>query len=305
MSDHDAAPDPMDKAYIEAEAVLSDEAARAARRARVLAAMAGEPAVASPPASRPAWARGRWLAAAGVAGLAVFLAFQVYTPVSIRPQTAPPAPPASAAAPIPIPIRGADGIAAPPPPAKVPTATSRPASRMPVVTPPPARSPTAAVAPAPAPAPRQNAQPAAAPAPPISSLSEIQEIVVTGQRRTKGDSESAARVGREPTLQSGAAVSPSGAAPPDQAAGLRAAAAAGRPADVAALLAKGVLVDVPDADGNTALMMAVRADHPSVAAALRRRGASLDLRNHAGESARDMARLIGDAKLDQALGLDP
>jgi hypothetical protein len=42
VSDHDAAPDPIDKAYVQAEALLSDEEARAARRARVLAAVARE-----------------------------------------------------------------------------------------------------------------------------------------------------------------------------------------------------------------------------------------------------------------------
>ena len=42
MSDHDAAPDPIDKAYVQAEAMLDDEAARAARRARVLGAVAAE-----------------------------------------------------------------------------------------------------------------------------------------------------------------------------------------------------------------------------------------------------------------------
>ena len=48
MSDPDAMPDPIDKAYVEAEAVLSDEAARAARRARVLAAVATEGATKAP-----------------------------------------------------------------------------------------------------------------------------------------------------------------------------------------------------------------------------------------------------------------
>ena len=33
MSDHDAAPDPIDKAYAQAEARLDDEAARAAHKA--------------------------------------------------------------------------------------------------------------------------------------------------------------------------------------------------------------------------------------------------------------------------------
>ena len=74
MSEHDDAPDPIDKAYVEAEAmlgdVLGDDEARAARRARVLAAVEREtatPAVApdtSLPSRRPDWRRGGWLAAA-------------------------------------------------------------------------------------------------------------------------------------------------------------------------------------------------------------------------------------------------
>ncbi|MFI4936360.1 MAG: hypothetical protein ACHP7N_17255, partial [Caulobacterales bacterium] len=78
MSDHDApdndAPerdagsDPVDKAYVQAEAHLGDDDARAARRARVLGAVASEPAT---PISEPrpvrrqgGWRGGGWLAAA-------------------------------------------------------------------------------------------------------------------------------------------------------------------------------------------------------------------------------------------------
>src|SRR6185369_11022180 len=94
MSDHDAAPDPMDKAYAQAEAILHDESARAARRARVLAAVAREPApppaVSSPAIRRPAWGRGGWLVAASVAGASVLLATQVHLPA---PNQRPPQPP--------------------------------------------------------------------------------------------------------------------------------------------------------------------------------------------------------------------
>ena len=93
--------------------------------------------------------------------------------------------------------------------------------------------------------------------------------------------------------------------PSDEAARLRAAAAGGRAAEVEALLAEGVPIDSPDADGQTALMKAIQADHPAAAALLRRHGASLDRKNHAGESARDMATAKGDAELDQAIGLGP
>jgi hypothetical protein len=52
-------------------------------------------------------------------------------------------------------------------------------------------------------------------------------------------------------------------------------------------------------------MKSIQADQPAAAALLRRHGASLDRANHAGESARDMAMLKGDAKLSQAIGLGP
>ncbi|MDB5431866.1 MAG: hypothetical protein JWP35_2982, partial [Caulobacter sp.] len=59
MSDHDATPDPIDEAYAQAEAALSDDAARAARRARVLGAIADAPATPAaepaPMATRPGW----------------------------------------------------------------------------------------------------------------------------------------------------------------------------------------------------------------------------------------------------------
>lgn len=86
---------------------------------------------------------------------------------------------------------------------------------------------------------------------------------------------------------------------------LRAAAAAGRISDIEALLAEGAAIDVPDADGNTALMKSIQADRPAIAALLRRHGASLDRRNHAGESARDLARARADPALNRALGLEP
>lgn len=95
------------------------------------------------------------------------------------------------------------------------------------------------------------------------------------------------------------------ARPADQAARLRAAATAGRTAEVESLLHQGAPADAPDANGDTALIKSVQADHPAAAAALRRHGASLDHRNNAGESARDIAAAKGDAALDQAIGLGP
>ena len=92
---------------------------------------------------------------------------------------------------------------------------------------------------------------------------------------------------------------------PDGGARLRAAAAAGRLAEVEALLDQGESVDAPDADGDTALMKSILADRPAAAAVLRRHGASLDRRNHAGESARDLAMASEDTALQRALGLAP
>jgi len=86
---------------------------------------------------------------------------------------------------------------------------------------------------------------------------------------------------------------------------LCAAAAAGRLAELEALLAQGAPVDATDADGDTALMKSVEADQPAAAALLRRHGASLDQRNRAGLSARDMAMKTDDPALNHALGLDP
>ena len=93
------------------------------------------------------------------------------------------------------------------------------------------------------------------------------------------------------------------ALPASDEARLRAAAAAGRTAEVQALLAQGVRVDAADADGDTALMQSIRADHPAAAALLRRHGASLERTNHAGQSARDLALAKPDAEIDEALGL--
>jgi hypothetical protein len=337
MSDHDAAPDPMDKAYAQAEAVLGDEAARAARRARVLAAVARAPA--EPPAEsapamrRPAWRRGGWLAAASVGGLSLYLAAQVY-----RPAPTPPQPQTAPAAPAVVPATPAQGVAAPATPA---ARTPQPAPRA------PARAPRVATSSSPGVS-------AVAPPPPPASSSEV---VVTGARREPAEMASsrarppgggpadqaadadvlerralkatpnpsfapaappAARAaapsssqsvqelvvtsGRQAREAPPAAVS-SKASPSERAARLRDAAAAGRVTEVKALLAKDVPVDAADDDGETALMKAVQADQPAAAALLRRHGASPDRQNRAGASARDMARSIGDPELDQALGV--
>jgi hypothetical protein len=162
-------------------------------------------------------------------------------------------------------VAPAEEPAAPPPP-PVPTIEHR-------IAPPPA-------------APR-----AAAPAPAAArSSSEIQELVVTSERRQDSRREVPAAL-----LKRGS--------PAELALALRDAAGAGRIADLKALLARGVPVDAPDDEGETALMKAIQADQPAAAALLRRHRASVDLKNRAGVSARDMATAMDDAELNRALGL--
>jgi len=85
----------------------------------------------------------------------------------------------------------------------------------------------------------------------------------------------------------------------------RAAARAGRTAEVQEFLDRHIPVDSADADGETALMKSVRADQPATAALLIRHGASLDRKNNAGFSARDIAMQVNDPALKRALGLQP
>lgn len=321
MSDHDAAPDPIDKAYAQADAVLSDDEARAARRARVLAAVARElatpPAAASPSMRRPAWRRGGWLVAASVAGLGLFVATQIYEPVRRQPlQTAPPPAPVSRS----IATSPAPSTAAPSPPLET-------APRTIAVAPPAATPSPPEVAALPPPPPLELPPAPKAPPPPP------RDVVITGERRAPApaandagllsgrsgdnavDAQNSARRAMKPSPAPAFAPAPpppmarlepsAGLQPEQPAASLRAAAAAGRTAKIEALLAQGVPVDAPDADGDTALMKSVQADQPAAAALLRRHGASPDHRNRAGESARDMAAAKGDAELIQAIGLGP
>lgn len=323
MSDHDT-PDPIDKAYDQAEAMLSDDAARAARRARVLAAVAHEPAMAAasvaaapvaahpisaPQVRRSVWRRNGWLAAACVAVLCVVLAVQ-YRPPVVRPHPAarPSAPAAAAALP---------ATAVMPPSAAV--------SETPHRTPP--QPPQLKKAPRSEPARAETAppKPKAFPAAPPES---VQEVVVTGSRiphpgltsaspLTTADASSAKAADDRayapvaapappppPPLLAAQAEPMFGARDIAPAESLAAAAAAGRTAEVERLLAHGAAVDATDAKGDTALMRSIRADKPAVASVLLRHGASLDRKNKAGESARDMAKAVDDAKLDKALGIE-
>ena len=317
MSDEDLSPDPVDKAYAQAEALLGDEAARGSRRAKVLAAVA-ETAAPAVRAQRPAaWPRAVWLTAAGIAGVALVVASQSRLADRFRLQTPPPPPakaPALAVAPSIVPPASPleQPPALPPPPPRPPNALSPL-----VIVPPPA--PPVASAPTVAPSLRtQSPPPPPSPSAAAAGPAEVSEVVATGSY-IKGAPEDAS-IPVEVTTRSDVAEKASGAlsanvrtpapgrlaAPPnDVAVRLRAAAAAGRIVEVNALLAQGAVVDAPDEGGNTALMKSIQANHPDLAAALRRRGASLDVKNRAGQSARDMATALGDAKLNQALGLTP
>ena len=314
MSDPDARPDPMDKAYVGAEAVLDEAAARAARRARVLEAVAREPATpqaaALPSTRRPVWRPARWLAAACVAGLGLFAVTQIYQPARRQTPTAP-IMPSEAPTPSAQPSVAQPETPAPPAVAAAPrAATPASPSAIAKAEPPP---PPSAVAMAPAP----EAFPAgaAAPPPPPPSAASVAAEEREGDEAVAAQSTARVATKQVPvaisafTSQSRAVqpISPEALAglPPDQAARLRAAAAAGRTAEVKTLLARGVAVDAPDADGDTALMKSIQADQPATAALLRRHGASLDRENNAGESARAMATAKDDAALDRAIGLGP
>jgi cytoskeletal protein RodZ len=259
-----------------------------------------------PSARRRPWRPGRWLAAACVAGLGLLAVAQIYEPARRQTPIAPTAP----AAPTPAvqPSAGRQGAVAPAPSApSAPTAAVAPPASPPALA--KAEPPPPALAMPPAP----EAFPAvAAPAPPPPPAPS--SVVVEQRQRDEAAADQTAA--RSAVMQAPAArlaaplAAPTGAeslggAPPSPAVRLRAAAAAGRTAEVEALLAHGVPVDAVDANGDTALMKSIQADQPAVAALLRRQGASLDLRNHAGETARDMARAKGDAALDQAIGPGP
>ena len=298
MSDQDPAPDPMDKAYAQAEAMLDDEAARAARRARVLGAVARE--AEAPPAipSRPrlSWRRGGWLAAACVAGLSALVTVRLYPTAVVRHEP-PPANPPVAAAPAPAPAQP-PAIAAPPAPgalAPIPRrAAAKPAGAKPAET----RSALAGDAAAVSPPPPPTFQLPPAPAPPATEAPSqaLEEAVVTARRAEP----SAVRRAPSAAMEAFAPASPALGA-----SRLRAAAAAGKVPELTMLLTQGAAIDAPDDKGETALMKAVQAHHPDAVALLRRRGADLDLKNRAGASARDMAASIDDPELNQALGLAP
>ena len=355
----DDMPDPVDEAYVRAQAMLSqdDEAARAARRARVLAAVAGsagqepEPEAAPEPAvdlvqlpprrrSLPSW--GGWLAAASVAAVSLLMVTQFYQPIRPPPPAttaaanASPAPPSGPVLAKPNPA--ADGAAAPPKsePSNVAPAQAEPpppseAARDRLAKPP---APEAAAPPAPAsPPPVAYAQPAPPPPPPpqpsdnvVAGASRRAAPTALAAPQTAAPQQAAPLVAplaaapkattNAPAARGGAArdeadspaigemvVTAERTAPRDPAARLRVAAAQGSLAEAKTLIARGARVDAADADGDTALIVAVRSDKPEVAALLRRHGASLGHRNQAGESARSLAAALADPEMDRALRL--
>jgi len=301
-------PDPLDKAYREAEALLDDAEARAARRARVLGAVAEQPAApAYPPPAAAGRRWGGWLAAASVVGLSLLTLSQIYRP------GAPPAPPpvVSKATVAPAPLTVAPPVAQ-------------------IAVPPEPAAPRVRAAPAPATPVRDELR--AFPASPVIPAPERQSSVLGGSAvQADGRAANVPSVGYSggyAAKPAPAAPAPALAAPPpppppppsppapvmqspnaltqttlnDR---LYVAAAAGRSDEVKALLEQGAPVDAADADGDTALMKAVRADRPSIVRILRRHGASSDRRNQSGESARDLAAARNDPKLNRALGLGP
>ena len=327
MPDHNPIPDPLDQAYVQAEALLSDEAARAARRAKVLAAVAqlanADDAPETPVLAarqRPRmWRLGGGLVAASIAGLCLLLPHQLHSPPSGVQSGAQPAaqPAAQRAAAEPSLAAGSSALSpraaerpVPPrlsqvPPAPPPVVVwESPAAQEPPTQPAPAAFPVAPLAPAPAMAP---APPPPAPAPLQSAdagQTTLQETVVTAQRRS-------ARLSAVPTTTVASDANSLDKATSltalrlHQAGRLRAAAAAGRAGEVEQLLDQDTPIDASDDDGETALMKSVEADHPGVAAILRQHGASLDVKNRSGVSARDIATAKGDAELEKALGLAP
>lgn len=340
MPDHNDMPelgsDPMDEAYLRAEQALDDEAAHEARRARVLAAIAQDaaaPAASAPLARRPIRTYGGWLAAACVAGLSVWTAGQVYrlsprrqqaTPPATQPPAPPlaktpapplaktPAPPGPLSPPTtlrasPAPVRRRASTTAAPAPVAPPPAEVAPPPPLPI---PPVEKPIQAPRPlslppiaepalVPAPATPSPAAPAAV-AKAGSVLSEpsksvAEAVVVTGSRIAR----------RDPAAPPAVISAPLRSRMLDEPSRLRDDAAAGRIADIEALLARGAPVDAADENGETALMKSIQAGQREAAALLRRHGASLDLKDRAGVSARDMATQKNDPALDQALGISP
>jgi len=311
----DPTPDPIDQSYRDAEILLTEQAERSARRARILAAVAQDKAVNPMERQTPApgfASRYGWLVAASVMLVSGYLVLkflplqQLGSPPAT--QTAAVKPPqknertAALSPSAPVPDLSVSAPAAPTPSAsdQAPivargrtTSSSKQAASAAV--PPPATrvAPSSPMAAAPPPPP----PPAAAPPPPPATVAEAAPPPVAARL--------AAPAAPAPVLRADAA-KPMGMLGTNPGfAELHAAAGAGRAAEVQELLDRHVPVDSADANGETALMKSVRADQPATAALLVRYGASLDKKNNAGFSARDLAAQVNDPALKRALGLQP
>jgi hypothetical protein len=325
--------DPIDQAYVEAETLLADDATRAARRERVLAAVAG---AAAAPARRASPERGRWLIAAGVAGLALIVGSQLYRPFT------PPAPTRGGpAARIASASPGGLPQLVTPKPAQVPVVVDQPPE--PAVSEPAMKASgdlEAAPPPPPSPPPPRAAEnlPSPATASADASSNAVTDVVVTAQKREQSPQRVpvaiSAFTGKQRDVAGIKGVEDLGQGPIGPASDqveaangsssvselvvandkhahhhvdpgdeLRAAAAAGRTSDLQRLLGRGVDIDDPGPDGDTALIEAIKADKPAAAAFLAQHGASLDAANHAGKTARGLASDARDPKLAKALGL--
>jgi hypothetical protein len=314
----DPEPDPIDRAYAQAETLLDEQAERSARRTRILAAVAQDTAVPVASDTKPVPrfnARGGWLVAASLL-VASYLAVRflplnppgsshptvqassaqrapknqttalLSPPVAAMrpPEPAPSEPKATVPDQAPAAMRAPkasshEQMAMAAPPSAPPDFAMAPPPPPPAAAPPMAAPPPSAARAFPMAAP----PPPAAPAPMMAAPSAAAPPPPVADLARSGD-----EAGSNPAF--------------DQ---LRAAAAAGRTSEVQQLLDREIPVDAADADGETALMKSIRADQPATAALLIRHGASLDKKNHAGLSARDLAAQMQDSALDRALGLEP
>jgi hypothetical protein len=323
MPDRDPMPDPMDKAYVEAETMLSDDNARAERRARLMdavamesapaaAAAAAAPTPSAPTPRRFSLRRSGWLMAACVAGFGVLLATQFLREPHIvredRVEVKLEKPPATSFAAVP-----AQSPTAPPKVARreaPPVIQQREVAAAPAMTPPPEplnlAAPTAARKAASSSSPVMDAQagysdaaravapPPPPPPPPPAAQDSIGGVVALAPKATD-----------QSTVQEVVVTGARAAKASGPAENLAEAAGKGRISEVKRLVTQGAQVDAVDADGETALMKSIEADRPAIAAFLVRHGANVDRKNHAGVSAKDMALESKDAALKRAIGVEP
>ncbi len=324
MSDHDPTADRLDNAYIESEALLNDNAARLARRARVMAAVARQPStprlIKSAARQRRMWRLGGWLSAASLAGLCAVWATRVYPPDRQQelPAATPETPKTDKAHPNSVlPILAAKTAATSAQPThRAPAVPSPDGSsyRLTLLLPPPRafpegsrseRVPAASFVALPPPAPPALLPRPAAP-PPIGIVSPLMPIPPTAHPAPIAPPQAVPPAVRAASAEpdSISRLEASTDSPSDAAgAKLRAAAADGKIDEIQALLDQGVPVDAPDIDGNTALMVSIKADRAAAAALLYQNGANLDLKNRAGLCARDMAKAENNININQAIGL--